>query len=104
MQRLRRVPLLICAFCASCGIKLTGHEVMHISGHTVLLSYLLVSSRSTIVRVASILVLGQTFFLKYYLWHDFVTSNVGLVLGCALALIVESVSRRLHHDEMVTRS
>ena len=82
--------------------RVTGHEVLHISGHTVLLSYMLVSSRSTIVRVASILVLVQTLFLKYYLWHDFVTSNVGLVLGCALALIVKSVSRRFHHNEMVT--
>ena len=81
--------------------RVTGHEVMHISGHTVLLSYMLVSSRSMIVRVAAILVLGQTLFLKYCVWHDFVTSNVGLVLGCALALIVKSVSRRFHHNEMV---
>src|SRR6185503_1031758 len=68
--------------------RVTGKEALHISGHTLLLSYMLVSSRSTIVRIASILVLGQTLFLKYYVWHDFVTSNIGLVLGCALALIV----------------
>ena len=71
-----------------------GGEVFHISGHTLLLSYMLVSSRSKIVRVASILVLIQTLFLKYYVWGDFVTSNVGLALGCALALIVKWVSRR----------
>ena len=68
--------------------RVTGNEVLHISGHTLLLSYMLVSSRSRIVRIASILVLAQTLFLKYYLWHDFVTSNVGLVVGCVLALIV----------------
>jgi hypothetical protein len=74
--------------------RVMGGEVFHISGHTLLLSYMLVSSRSKIVRIASILVLIQTLFLKYYVWGDFVTSNVGLALGCALALIVKWVSRR----------
>ena len=68
--------------------RVTGGDVRYISGHTLLLSYMLVSSRSNIVRITSILVLIQTLFLKYYVWGDFVTSNVGLVLGCALALSV----------------
>lgn len=71
-----------------------GKEVLQISGHTVLLSYMLVSSRSKIVLISSILVLAQTLFLKYYRWGDFVTSNVGMVVGCALALTVRWVSRR----------
>lgn len=74
--------------------RVLGHNVLYISGHTLLLSYMLVSSKSGIVRVASILVLGQTLFLKYYVWGDFVTSNVGLAVGCALALIVKWVSKR----------
>ena len=71
--------------------RVMGREVMHISGHTVLLSYMLVSSKSNVVRISSVLVLVQTLVLKYYVWGDFVTSNVGLVLGCALALIVRWV-------------
>ncbi|HEV8428978.1 MAG TPA: hypothetical protein VGQ41_13840 [Pyrinomonadaceae bacterium] len=74
--------------------RVMGKEVLHVSGHTLLLSYMLVNSRSKIVLIASILVLGQTLFLKYYVWGDFVTSNVGMMLGCALALIVRWVSRR----------
>jgi len=74
--------------------RVLGNEVLHISGHTLLLSYMLVSSRSKIVLISSILVLGQTLFLKYYVWGDFVTSNVGMIVGCALALIVGWVSRR----------
>ena len=74
--------------------RVMGSEVLHVSGHTLLLSYMLVSSRSKIVFIASILVLGQTLVLKYCVWGDFVTSNVGLVLGCALALIVRWVSKR----------
>ena len=77
--------------------RVTGGDVRYVSGHTLLLSYMLVSSRSNIVRIAAILVLGQTLFLKYYVWGDFVTSNVGMVLGCALALFVWLVSRRTQH-------
>jgi hypothetical protein len=73
--------------------RVVGGQVQYVSGHTLLLSYILVSSRSNIVRIASIVVLAQTLFLKYYVWGDFVTSNVGLVLGCALALIVTWVKR-----------
>ena len=68
--------------------RVMGREVLHVSGHTLLLSYMLVSSRSKIVLITSLLVLGQTLFLKYYVWGDFVTSNLGMVLGCVLALIV----------------
>ena len=74
--------------------RIMGSEVMHISGHTLLLSYMLMSSRSKIVLIASLLVLAQTLFLKYYVWGDFVTSNVGMLVGSTLALIVRWVSSR----------
>ncbi len=74
--------------------RVLGREVLHISGHTLLLSYMLVSSKSKIVLITSLLVLGQALFLKYYVWGDFVTSNLGMILGCALALIVRWVSSR----------
>jgi len=63
-------------------------SVPYISGHTLLLSYMLLQSRSRVVRIAAILVLAQTLFLKYFEWGDFVTSNVGIALGCALAFLV----------------
>jgi hypothetical protein len=74
--------------------RVVGGKVQYVSGHTLLLSYMLVSTRSRIVRIASILVLAQTLFLKFYMWGDFVTSNVGMVSGCVLALMVTWVSRR----------
>ena len=63
-------------------------DVQFISGHTLLLSYALLCSRSWLVRIPAILVMAQTLYLKYFVWHDFVTSNAGIVVGCALALIV----------------
>jgi hypothetical protein len=86
------VDLLVVVLAAG---RVMGSNVLYISGHTLLLSYMLVSSRSRIVRIGSILVLIQTLVLKYYVWGDFVTSNVGLVVGCTLAVIVKWISRRL---------
>jgi len=63
-------------------------DVPYISGHTLILSYALLQSKSKLVRISSILVLAQTLFLKYFVWGDFVTSNVGMALGCTLALLV----------------
>ena len=63
-------------------------DVPFISGHTLLLSYGLLCSKSKIVRISGALVLAQTLYLKYFVWHDFVTPTVGIILGCALALFV----------------
>ena len=68
-------------------------NVPYISGHTLLLSYSLVLSKSKLVRISAILVLAQTLFLKYFVWRDFVTSNVGIAVGCTLALLV-ALSRK----------
>ena len=84
--------------------RVVGGKVEYISGHTLLLSYMLVSTRSNIVRIASILVLAQTLFLKFYVWGDFVTSNVGMVLGCVLALMVTWVSRRFVTSDSILSS
>lgn len=68
-------------------------QVQFISGHTLLLSYALLCSKSKIVRISAILVLAQTLYVKYIVWDDYVTSNVGLVVGCAFALLVSLASR-----------
>jgi hypothetical protein len=68
-------------------------DVPYISGHTLILTYALLQSRSRLVRISSILVLAQTLFLKYFLWRDFVSSNVGIALGCTLAFLV-ALSRK----------
>lgn len=69
-------------------------NVPYISGHTLLLSYMLLQSKSRLVRISSLLVLAQTLILKYFVWGDFVTSNVGIALGCTLAFLV-ALSRKI---------
>jgi hypothetical protein len=47
-----------------------------------------------IVRFAAIVVLAEAVYLKYFVWHDFVTSTVGIVLG----LLAATVVLRLDHS------
>ena len=63
-------------------------DVPYVSGYTLILSYILLQSKSRLVRISAIVVLVQTLFLKYFMWHDFVTSNVGIALGSILAALV----------------
>ena len=74
-------------------------DVPYISGHTLLLSYTLLQSKSRLVRISAILVLAQTLYLKYFVWGDFVTSNLGIALGCALAFLV-TLSKKMHDQRV----
>jgi hypothetical protein len=69
-------------------------DVQYVSGHTLLLSYALLSSRSNFVRVTAALVMVQTLLLKYFAWGDFVTSNVGIVLGAIAAFVVNRFGQK----------
>lgn len=62
--------------------------VPYISGHTLFLTHALLSSRSNVVRITAALVLIQAIYLKYFVWHDWITSTVGILLGILAALIV----------------
>jgi len=62
-------------------------KVPLVSGHTLFLAYCILTSRSIVARLAAIVVMIQTIYLKYLVWHDFVTSTCGIVLACVAAFI-----------------
>ena len=62
-------------------------NVPYVSGHTLFLTYCLLSTRSRVARVTAAIVLLQVTYLKYFVWHDLITSTSGIVLG-ALAVFV----------------
>ena len=37
--------------------------------------------------LTALIVMAQTVYLKYFVWHDWVTSTSGIVLGCVAAII-----------------
>ena len=62
-------------------------NVPFVSGHTLFLSYCIITSRSLVARLTALIVMAQTVYLKYFVWHDWVTSTSGIVLGCVAAII-----------------
>ena len=62
-------------------------NVPFVSGHTLFLSYCMITSRSLVARLTALIVMAQTVYLKYFVWHDWVTSTSGIVLGCVAAII-----------------
>lgn len=76
-------------------------DVFPVSGHTLFLTYAILSSRSPVVVVTASLVMLQTVYLKYFVWHDVVTSTSGIILGGLAAYLVSRMlqsDRKDHND------
>jgi hypothetical protein len=74
-----------------------GRVVAHvplISGHTIFLTYAVFSSRSRLLIVSASLVMLQVIYLKYFVWHDAVSSTCGIVFGFIAAYLVNRIQRR----------
>ena len=65
-----------------------------VSGHTLFLSYAIGSSRSAVALITASLVMMQVIYLKYFVWHDPVTSTSGIILGSLAAIGVRRVHTR----------
>jgi hypothetical protein len=63
-------------------------NVPFVSGHTLFLTYCLLSTRSRVPRIAAAIVLLQVIYLKYIVWHDWITSTSGIVLGVLAAFVI----------------
>jgi hypothetical protein len=71
-------------------------DVPYVSGHALFLTYALLSTRSRVALFAAALVMIEVLYLKFVVWHDWVTPTTGMVLGSVAALVVrrlETVGR-----------
>ena len=73
-----------------------GH-VPYVSGHALFLTHCVLTARSRVARVAAVLVLLQVIYLKYVVWHDWVSSTSGIILGTAAAFVWRRAGR---HSEL----
>ena len=67
-----------------------GRVVAHVpfvSGHTLFLTYAIITSPSRVVKIAAGIVMAHAVYLKYFVWHDSVTSTTGIVLGAIAGLL-----------------
>lgn len=75
-----------------------------VSGHTLFLTYCLLSTRSMVPRFTAAIVLLQVMYLKYFVWHDWTTSTSGIVLGALGAFIVWWFRERAEVERLIPRS
>ena len=72
-------------------VTAVGRVVAHVpfvSGHTLFLTYAIISSRSRVVKITAAIVMAHAAYLKYFVWHDGVTSTTGIILGAIAGFLV----------------
>ena len=62
-------------------------NVPYVSGHALFLSYALLSSRSRVAQITAALVMLEVIYLKFFVWHDWISPTSGIVLGILGAFI-----------------
>lgn len=96
-ERFRQSPplrLIVDALVVGTSVwRAVGH-VPFVSGHALFLTYALLSCRSRVGQVTAAAVMLEVIYLKYFVWHDWVTPTTGMLLGAAAAFLV----RRLKPD------
>jgi hypothetical protein len=74
-------------------------NVPFISGHTLFLTYAILSPASRVTRTTASLVMLEVIYLKYFVWHDPITSSAGIVLGTIAAVIARRCGRKVETED-----
>ena len=79
-------------------------NVPFISGHTLFLTYALLTARSRVCRITAAIVMLEVLYLKFIFWHDAVTPLGGILLGLLAAFfrhrseLQSTISDNSHHN------
>ena len=73
-------------------------NVPYISGHTLFLTYAILGPASRVTRITASLVMLEVIYLKYFVWHDPVTSSTGIVLGIIAAMATRHFGRKVETE------
>ena len=66
-------------------------QVPLISGHALFLAYAVLRPGSLVTRVSAALLLAETVYLKFFVWHDPVSPMIGIALGMAAAMFTRRI-------------
>ena len=62
-------------------------DVPFVSGHALFLIYAVLRPGSLVTRITAALVMLEVIYLKFFVWHDFITPTTGIALALFAALI-----------------
>ena len=71
-----------------------------ISGHTLFLTYAMLGPGSRVTRITASLLMIEVVYLKYFVWHDSISSSTGIVLGTLAALIAHWFGRKPEKESL----
>jgi hypothetical protein len=74
-------------------------NVPYISGHTLFLSYAILGPASRVTRITASLVMLEVIYLKYFVWHDPITSSSGIVLGAIAAVTARRFGKKIETED-----
>jgi hypothetical protein len=60
-------------------------DVPYVSGHALFLTYAILRPGSPVTRITAGIVMVEVIYLKYFVWHDFITSTMGIILASLAA-------------------
>lgn len=71
-------------------LRMLGHAPL-ISGHALFLGYAVLRPGSLVTRVSAALLLVETVYLKFFVWHDAVSPTIGIALATAAAMFTRRI-------------
>jgi hypothetical protein len=96
MDRLKRL-MKLSAIATTVDVVVVGISILRmfglvplVSGHALFLSYALLRTGSWVTRITAGLVLVETVYLKFFVWHDWISPLTGALLGIASAFVTRS--------------
>ncbi len=75
----------------------SAYPIPLVSGHSLFLTYALLTSRSWVTRLTAFIVLLQVIYLKMFVWHD--ATLIGGIIG---GVLVAWINHRLNAHNSVT--
>ncbi|MDQ2856729.1 MAG: hypothetical protein M3R68_10400 [Acidobacteriota bacterium] len=73
-------------------------DVPYVSGHALFLTYAVFRPGSPVTRITAAGVMVEVIYLKFFVWHDFITPTTGV----ALAVIAALITRRFGSNPKLT--
>jgi len=88
----RPIAFVIDALVVGLAMMRVVSTLPFISGHALFLVYAIFRPGSLVTRISAAVVMLEVVYLKFFVWHDFVTPVTGTALGLTTALIVQRLN------------
>lgn len=85
----RPITFIIDALIVGLAMMRVVSTLPFISGHALFLVYAIFRPGSLVTRISAALVMLEVVYLKFLVWHDFVTPVTGTALGLIASLVVQ---------------